>query len=624
MIELTESEQYDLFFELAKNLSYPMREVRISSVLAISKIANRRCSNILVDKLDLEKDTFIKASLIRILGEIGTENLIDELERYLHHSEPRIRANAIESMVQIRVSNKKSLIEKIAPLIHDENNRVSATALKELIGLGELSYLPYLKLMLKGTDEVRVASALWVVGALRLEQFIEDVVYGLYSDNYQVHSIAHRTLAAFLNAAVPILFENLFMGDVQVRVYTFLFFVHYLKEVNAEQKQVLLSFLATEEPYIQVFILQILYRLKVPEAWELLSRFIFSDNSDLRKVSIDGLKYFLTQPEAFSLLQKALQSEVDSRFTANLVQYFSGFPSLESVEALKGLLDHNDTRVRANAIEVLGEIGDEKIISLLEPHLSASNNRIMANTAISLFRLGEKKVLSHLKSALSSKNEAMRASAAYALGKTNSAEVLELLIGNLLDEAQNVRRHVMTALISEDKQVFGRLVDFLKKSPHQKARQVLAELSNKTHLMENPDILLNQYVENLPPFDIPEELNPEEMQRIVELLFSSDDRLRIYAIYVTGEKKIISALPKLICLLFERNDEIIAETILALHKMNSKQSLVFIRDVYPRLQGENIELAAKVMRDLAGMPLDLAIFSAQLSPAHRAALQQAG
>jgi HEAT repeat protein len=625
VIELTESEQYDLFFELAKNLSHPMREVRVSSVMAISKIANRRCTNILLDKLELEKDTFIKASLIRILGEIGTENLLEELNRYMVHPEPRIRANAIESMVQVKVSDKKQLLDRLCPLIHDENNRVSATALKELIGLGENSYLPYLKLMLKGTDEVRVASALWVVGALKLNQYLEDVVYGLYSDNYQVHSIAHRTLGLFLDEAIPMLFENLSMNDTQVRVYTFLFFARYLKEINDSQKQTMLSFLETEEPYMKVFILQTLYRLKIPEAWGLLSEYMFSADSGLRKVSIEGFKYFTDHEGAFELLLKALKAEQESRFTANLVQYFAGFPGQDSVDALKDFLEHGDQRVRANVIEVLGEIGDEKIIGLLEPHLVASNNRIMANTAVSLFRLGEKKVLNHLKKALSSKDGAMRASAAYALGKTDSSEVLELLVNNLLDDVQSVRRHVMNALLSEDKVVFNRMIDFLKKSPHRQARQVLAELSNRTTSAGNEaGELLNQYVENLSPFEVPDELNEQEINRIMDLLFSSDDRLRIYAIYVTGEKKIMAALPKLICLLFERDDEVVGETILALQKMELRESLVFIRDVYPRLRGENIELAAKVMHALAGMDLDPALFPGRLSPAHKAALQQTG
>jgi hypothetical protein len=198
-------------------------------------------------------------------------------------------------------------------------------------------------------------------------------------------------------------------------------------------------------------------------------------------------------------------------------------------------------------------------------------------------------------------------------------------VNNLLDDVQSVRRHVMNALLSEDKVVFNRMIDFLKKSPHRQARQVLAELSNRTTSAGNEaGELLNQYVENLSPFEVPDELNEQEINRIMDLLFSSDDRLRIYAIYVTGEKKIMAALPKLICLLFERDDEVVGETILALQKMELRESLVFIRDVYPRLRGENIELAAKVMHALAGMDLDPALFPGRLSPAHKAALLQAG
>src|SRR5690606_9777100 len=153
-----------LFFELARNLSHPMREVRLAAVSAIARVANRRCTNILLDKLDLERDVIIKASIIRILGDIGTENLVSELGRYLHNPEPRIRANAVEAFARIKVPDPRRLVPHLEPLIQDENNRVSSTALKEVIALGETRCLPFLKLFLKGTDPARKASAVWVVG----------------------------------------------------------------------------------------------------------------------------------------------------------------------------------------------------------------------------------------------------------------------------------------------------------------------------------------------------------------------------------------------------------------------------------------------------------------------------
>ena len=77
--------------------------------------------------------------------------------------------------------------------------------------------------MLKGTDNQRKASAIWVVGELELDELLEDVVYALYSENYQVHSIANnRVLKIFKEKAIPILFDNLSMGDDLVKIYTFI------------------------------------------------------------------------------------------------------------------------------------------------------------------------------------------------------------------------------------------------------------------------------------------------------------------------------------------------------------------------------------------------------------------
>lgn len=620
--ELSESEQYDLFYELAKSLSHPSREVRVSTVAAISRIANRRCTNLLLDKLDLEKDIFIKASLIRILGEIGTPNLIDALEKYQIHSEPRIRANAIESMVKLQIKNKEELVKRIIPCVHDENNRVSSTALKELLSLGETRFVPYLKLLLKGTDTNRKSSAIWVVGELGLVEFVEDVVFSLYSENYQVHSIAERVLIKFKDKALPILFENLFMGDSMVKVYTFLFLSKHLDEISEEQNDILFNFVETENDFIVSFVLKILYKFKSDKAFNLMKSYLFAEDEALRKVSIEGISNFVDRDEIDALLVKAIQSEKEPRLLASLIKCLSAFPQQISEDLLKGFLDHEDDRVCANAIELFGNKGDEKLLSLITPHVKSSNNRIMANAAIACFRLGEKKVLGHLKEALVSSNVKMRASAAFALGEIGSSDVVEILIERLLKDVQSVRKHIINGLLQQDKGIYQKLIDILKESNSMQSREVLAEISHKVKTpQEQIQKLLEYYSDEVTAFEIPEKMSDQEIDEVMELLFCNDQKLKTYGIYIMGEKKVYKSVSRLICLLYERNDDVVGETLLALEKLNKEETLVFLRDVYPWMNNENIDLCAKVMQHFAKGKLDDSYFTGRLKEKHLICLE---
>ncbi|MCJ8345676.1 HEAT repeat domain-containing protein, partial [bacterium] len=568
------------------------------------------------------KDIFIKASLIRILGEIGTPNLIDALEKYQIHAEPRIRANAIESLVKLQVKNKEELIKRIIPSVHDENNRVSSTALKELLSLGEQRFVPYLKLLLKGTDANRKSSAIWVVGELTLVEFVEDVVFSLYSENYQVHSIAERVLLKFKDKAIPLLFENLVMGDSMVKVYTFLFLSKHMDEISEEQNRVLFEFVEKENDFIVAFVLKILYKFKSDRAYDLIKSFLFAEDEGLRRVSIEGISHFVDKEGIDALLVKAIQSEKEPRLLANLIQCLNAFPQSISEDLLRGFLDHEDDRVCANAIELFGNKGDEKLLSIIVPHVKSSNNRIMANAAIACFRLGEKKVLGHLKEALTSSNVKMRASAAFALGEIGSSDVVEILIDRLLKDVQSVRKHIINGLMQQDKGIYQRLITILKDSNSIQSREVLAEISHQVKTpQEQVQKLLEYYSDEVTAFEIPENMSEDEIDEVMELLFCNDQRLKTYGIYIMGEKKVYKSLSRLICLLYERNDEVVGETLLAIEKLGREETLVFLRDVYAWMNNENVDLCAKVMQKFAKGELDPTYFDNRLKPSHVASLE---
>ena len=626
MLVLTESQQYDLFFELAKNLSHPSREIRQSTISAISRIANRRCSNLLMDKLELEEDVFLKASLLRVLGEISTPNLLDPMDKYLTHYEPRVRSNAIESVARLQVEDQSKLVQRIQPLLKDDNNRVVATALRELLKMGRSENLPLLNLMLKGTDSQRRASAIWVVGELKLQEFLDDVVFAMYSENYQVHAIAKKVLRQFDEALVhDALFANLAMDDPLVRVYTCRYLEEFCKELSDSRKKILLDLVHVEQPYVAAFAIRILYRLGLAESYEILRTHLFSEDNHLRAAAVEGLKYFTKFDETKDLLTRAVDLEQNPRLLASLIYLFEEFPSADSTNRLKALLKHEDARVCANAIEVLGKLGDMQLLNILRPFVENSNHRIMANAAVAVFRMGEKKVIKRLEDALSAGDTGLRASAAYALGEIGSREVVEILIEKLLDDQHQVRNQIINGLLKQEKVILNRLVTTLRGTPRLEARKALAELVQKVSVEKNEEgqisDLLELYSDRVYAFEIPDSLEPEEIAKLEELLFCDDQRVRIYATYVLGEKRVSSSVPKLVCLLFERDEELQAESITALKKIGNPTVLVFLMDIFPKLSGENIRLCMKTICNLTNEKISADFFPVELSVPHLLALE---
>ena len=118
-------------------------------------------------------------------------------------------------------------------------------------------------------------------------------------------------------------------------------------------------------------------------------------------------------------------------------------------------------------------------------------------------------------------------------------------------------------------------MDHLKGNESRSAKQVLAEITSSVVVdSSNGDIedLLHSYAEKIPTFELPAELEENEIDQLLDLLFIDDMKLQIYSIYVLGEHRIDRAIPRIICLLFERNDELVGEAMLALRKIDAKES----------------------------------------------------
>jgi HEAT repeat protein len=83
----------------------------------------------MIEMLKSEKDPFVIASLVKLVGKYGGAAHVEALSVFLEHEDPRVRANTIEGL---ELTGSEKIIAYIVPFINDVDNRIKANAVKAL------------------------------------------------------------------------------------------------------------------------------------------------------------------------------------------------------------------------------------------------------------------------------------------------------------------------------------------------------------------------------------------------------------------------------------------------------------------------------------------------------------
>ena len=150
---------FDLFCDFTRLLRHENRELKFNAALAVAGLVDETCANVLLQKIELERDMNVKATLVKALGNIRAEWIIKEIYNYLEHDNPRIRSNALESLAGFE---QPEVTERIRQCVRDSNNRVSATAIKLLCERREKDGYRHLDILMRSSDFFRRASAIWM------------------------------------------------------------------------------------------------------------------------------------------------------------------------------------------------------------------------------------------------------------------------------------------------------------------------------------------------------------------------------------------------------------------------------------------------------------------------------
>jgi len=141
----------------------------------------------LVAYLSTEKNEFVLAEIIKILGFIGKEELIPTLEGFLTHKDSRIRSNVAEALEEI---GGKMVVKSLVPLLEDNDNRVKATVAKIISKHGETNVLHTVAKMLRSVEIWMRESATYALRFIPYQEAVDLLLEAMVDVNPEVQKKA--------------------------------------------------------------------------------------------------------------------------------------------------------------------------------------------------------------------------------------------------------------------------------------------------------------------------------------------------------------------------------------------------------------------------------------------------
>lgn len=187
-------------------LADPSEWVRVKVVEALGALGGRRDATLLSQFLENEEDDRVRATLLRVLGELGGRDLCPVIALYLLDPNDRVRANAVEALERLGDGDSGA---KLRTLMNDRSNRVRANAARALFHLGEGDAVDTLKEMILSADDWMRASAAFVFGEIDTPESIPYLVRALSDRTWFVVKNVVKALARKGAAAVPKLVDCL-------------------------------------------------------------------------------------------------------------------------------------------------------------------------------------------------------------------------------------------------------------------------------------------------------------------------------------------------------------------------------------------------------------------------------
>lgn len=195
-------------------LADPNIWVRLQIVEALGKIHDSSVALILAQFIENESNERVKATIIKVLGQLGDPKTIPMILSYLKDGDIRIRANAVEAL---ELLGYDKLSNVLTPLIDDSNHRMKANIAKALHMSGDPRGLSMLRKMINDENELTRAAAAWAMGEIGSETTIKNLINSLGDEAWFVDKNIVKALLKMGNKALRPMISQLRKEEIPPR-----------------------------------------------------------------------------------------------------------------------------------------------------------------------------------------------------------------------------------------------------------------------------------------------------------------------------------------------------------------------------------------------------------------------
>jgi HEAT repeat protein len=394
----------------------PDPRVRATMVIALGRLLKRRLGSLVALEPSLEDaDPRVRANGIEALAQIGLTESAVFLPPFTRDAEPRIRANAAVALSRLDPEEGQQTSFEILSSMY--RSGAEAPQRSALYGLGQMGDRNAVDLLgtIVGGKARSVLRRQAVLGLARTgeREAVEKLVEAVEQGDGATRHLAARALASCGERAVDPLLLALWRSDVEARRYVAQA-LSQLGSHRAQQALVHVLSLEAEEAYY-----------------------------DLLRL---GKLAALPQTEGVFLLADALARRVAQAKRNALEVLRSVFGDQKGMRLILCNLTHPDPHLRSSAIEALESTVDPALLTGLLPLFEHSDPRVTLEHGGSFFHLPDKKPLEVLIELTRHPSGWLRACAFFALGQVGGNDALGVLERGVQDSYELARLNAIEAV----------------------------------------------------------------------------------------------------------------------------------------------------------------------------------
>ncbi len=176
---------------LLKTLTTCEEEEKLDVMVSLAACGSVKTAGELVALYGKETSSWVKASLVKLIGNLGGQRHLGFLETVLQDTDPRVRANAVEALEQV---GGDEAFELVLRSVEDEDNRVRANSIRAIYRLKGLFLEEALRDMLHHPRDRMRMSAAFAAGEMSVPAVLEDLIKLLDDPHEGVRQHAVRAL----------------------------------------------------------------------------------------------------------------------------------------------------------------------------------------------------------------------------------------------------------------------------------------------------------------------------------------------------------------------------------------------------------------------------------------------